>query len=174
MLSFCLVFNSFWMPSSFAFPLHAPSSSSFARRAQHHLIWNRPLWMIHPQSQRWSISHTFLLVQKLTKVILTAFHVYLRLICSTLTFKRTVTSSSTTTTTTTTITPWTNETISLLQRADIVCFTNLIDVQIYLNKIDDHMGIPMNIKEEDRRKLPNRPTPTRGNATEDGSATKWW
>ncbi len=31
------------------------------------------------------------------------------------------------------------------------------------------MGIPINMNEEDRKKLPNRPTSTGGNATEDGS-----
>jgi hypothetical protein len=55
---------------------------------------------------------------------------------------------------------WTNENLSLLQRADIVCFTNHIDVQSYLDKLDEHMGIPKDMKEEDRRKLPNKPKST--------------
>ena len=61
-------------------------------------------------------------------------------------------------TTTASSATWTGESLALLQRADIVCFTNPTDIQSYLNKLDGHMGIPKDMKEEDRRKLPNKPT----------------
>jgi hypothetical protein len=66
---------------------------------------------------------------------------------------------------------WTNENLSLLHKADILCFTNHVDVQSYLRILDDHLGIPTDIKEEDRRKLPNKPILMSDDDEEDDSSS---
>lgn len=52
---------------------------------------------------------------------------------------------------------WSIDHLSLLQRSDIICFSDSVDVQTYLCNLDNYLGVPLDMKEEDKKKLPNRP-----------------
>lgn len=49
------------------------------------------------------------------------------------------------------------EDISLLQNADIACFSTITGVKSYLNMLDEHFNVAEDISDEERRQLPNRP-----------------
>lgn len=49
------------------------------------------------------------------------------------------------------------EDISLLQNADIACFSTIAGVKSYLNMLDEHFNVAEDISDEERRQLPNRP-----------------
>jgi hypothetical protein len=49
------------------------------------------------------------------------------------------------------------EDISLLQNADIACFSTITGVNSYLNMLDEHFNVAEDISDEERRQLPNRP-----------------
>jgi hypothetical protein len=49
------------------------------------------------------------------------------------------------------------EDISLLQNADIACFSTITGVKLYLNMLDEHFNVAEDISDDERRQLPNRP-----------------
>jgi hypothetical protein len=56
---------------------------------------------------------------------------------------------------------WSQEHVDRLGQADIVCFASVSAVKSYLNNLDEnHLNVPKDISDEDRRKLPNTPEGT--------------
>ena len=53
-------------------------------------------------------------------------------------------------------TSWTKDEIVLLQQAEIACFTSKSAVKQYLQSLDDHLKVPKDMADEERRKLPNK------------------
>ena len=155
-LSICLIVNAFWLRSAFAF--HSPSASVAFRRAQQH---RRHTSSADDLSTITTIIDVAYIAADTTTNHEGYFHDMSRLVSINSFSKMTGVQLALSTlpiTTTASSATWTAESLALLQRADIVCFTNPTDIQSYLNKLDGHMGIPKDMKEEDRRKLPNKPT----------------
>ncbi|KAL7522676.1 hypothetical protein ACHAWX_007705 [Stephanocyclus meneghinianus] len=59
--------------------------------------------------------------------------------------------------TTTQSTLWSTSELRILQNTDIVCFPTASAVRRYLKKLDEHLNVPTEISQEERRKLPNKP-----------------
>jgi len=51
---------------------------------------------------------------------------------------------------------WKKDEIVLLQQAEIACFTSKSAVKQYLQLLDDHLKVPKDTSDEERRKLPNK------------------
>ena len=52
---------------------------------------------------------------------------------------------------------WDEDDVSGLQSADIACFESPSCVRSYLQRLDEHLAVPDDASDEERRKLPNRP-----------------
>ena len=57
---------------------------------------------------------------------------------------------------------WDDDVVSSLQAADIACFETSSCVKTYLQRLDEHLAVPDDISDEDRRGLSNRPDPADG------------
>jgi hypothetical protein len=53
-------------------------------------------------------------------------------------------------------TSWNKDEVVLLQQAEIACFTSKSAVKQYLQLLDDHLKVPKDTSDEERRKLPNK------------------
>ena len=53
-------------------------------------------------------------------------------------------------------TSWNKDEVVLLQQAEIACFTSKSAIKQYLQLLDDHLKVPKDIADEERRKLPNK------------------
>lgn len=52
---------------------------------------------------------------------------------------------------------WDDGDVSSLQSADIACFESPSCVRTYLQRLDEHLAVPDDTSDEERRSLPNRP-----------------
>lgn len=51
---------------------------------------------------------------------------------------------------------WDKDEVALLKQAEIACFTSKSAVKQYLQLLDDHLKVPKDMADEERRKLPNK------------------